>query len=294
MRHGWKMGQWDCARRYLPLQRGFGFFYGFANTGIDYFTHERYGVPSMFSGDTRVKEEGYATDLFQRAALEFLSRQNNAPWFLYVAFNAPHAASSLEDKSVQAQRSYLDLYLPRDPKAPRTKYAACVTNMDDAIGAILGEVEKLGQTQNTLVVFHSDNGGSGPADNRPLRGRKSQLWEGGLRVPFVSRWPGHIPAGTVRDDLLTSLELFPTFCAAAGREPPEEVVLDGYDMSGVLKKGQPSPRREMFWQFREERAARIGSFKWIDGMKAKGLFDLTIDPGEKHDLSAEQPVRCSN
>ncbi|HUE74671.1 MAG TPA: sulfatase-like hydrolase/transferase, partial [Pirellulaceae bacterium] len=177
------VGKWDSgrAKRFLPTSRGFDSFYGFANTGIDYWTHERYGIPSMFRGTERIKEEGYATDLFRREALAFVKQQRDRPFFLYLAFNAPHAASNLERDSYQAPEEVLkDRYPNHDPTQNRTKYMAMVTSMDDAIGELLDTLRELKLEDNTLVIFHSDNGGGGPADNGPLRGKKASMWEGGL------------------------------------------------------------------------------------------------------------------
>ena len=139
------------------------------------------------------------------------------------------------------------------------------------------------------MVFFSDNGGSGTADNAPLRGHKGQMFEGGLRVPCMVRWPGTIPAGTVCDEFLTSMEIFPMLCSAAGVAPPDGVVLDGFDMTPVLAGKAPSPRKEMFWQRRGDRAARVENWKWVESAKGSGLFDLSADIGEAHDLSKEKP-----
>lgn len=285
------VGKWDSgrAKRFLPLQRGFDFFYGFANTGIDYWTHERYGIPSMFRGNERIKEEGYATDLFEREAAGFIRTNKNKPWFLYVPFNAPHSASNLKEKGVQAQDKYLKMYPDLDPKSNRARYLAAVTNMDLAIGNLLALLKELGLAESTLVIFHSDNGGSGPSDNGPLRGSKGTLYEGGIRVPFLARWPNVIPAGTVRNDLLTSLEVLPTVAAVANAELPKGVVLDGFNMIPALRGDKPSPRTEMFWQRRDDKAARVGSYKWVSTGKGEGLYDLSKDVGEKDDLSQAEP-----
>jgi arylsulfatase A-like enzyme len=294
------IGKWDGgrARRFLPRQRGFDSFYGFANTGIDYFTHERYGVPSMFRDNDRTEADkgSYATDLFRREAVNFILTNRERPFFLYVAFNAPHGASSFaaEDDpkarvGVQAPGKFVERYADASLKENLKHYYAAVTCMDEAIGEIDETLRELKLQDNTLVLFLSDNGGSGNGGNQPLRGSKSSLWEGGLRVPFVARWPGRIPAGVVRDEFLTTLELFPTFVAAAEAKPPRDVTLDGFDMLPVLSGRTPSPRTEMFWEFRGDKAARIGQFKWLDSEKGRGLFDLSNDPGESHDLSESKP-----
>jgi arylsulfatase A-like enzyme len=141
----------------------------------------------------------------------------------------------------------------------------------------------------TLVIFFSDNGGGGAADNRPLRGSKSTMFEGGVRVPCIVRWPEQLPAGAVCDEFLTSLEVFPTVVRAAGATLPSGVTYDGFDMLPVLKGESTSPRREMFWQRRSNVAARYNSWKWVDSDRGGGLFNLAEDIGEQEDLSGEEP-----
>jgi len=144
---------------------------------------------------------------------------------------------------------------------------------------------------NTIVIFFSDNGGSGGADNTPLRGHKSQTWEGGIRVPCLIRWPGgDVPVGSVNDEFLTSLERFPSFASATGAKLPENVPLDGDDWWSTVKGETKSPRLEMFWKRKDFVGARVGNWKWVDmGGGSGGLFDLDADIGEKNDLSAERP-----
>lgn len=291
-------GKWDMGqlRRFLPLQRGFDDFYGFANTGIDYFTHERYGVPSMRRGNELTTEDQgtYATDLFCREALRFLNKHRDRPFFLYVPFNAPHGSSSLDPEirgTVQAPESYLAMYPEGETTRERRRrgYLAAVTAMDGAIGQILGALDEHGVADNTIVIFFSDNGGSGLADNAPLRGRKGQMFEGGNRVPCIVRWPGQIEPGGTSDAFLSTLEIMPTLLAATNIAPPEGVELDGFDMLPVLRSQQPSQRTEMFWQRRSDKAARVGHWKWVDSQSGGGLFDLSQDIGERRDLSAEYP-----
>lgn len=308
-------GKWDLGQlhRFLPLQRGFDEFYGFTNTGIDYWTHERYGVPSMRRGNRPTTEDKgtYATDLFRREAIRFIrkakagsaghdqTRLRRGPFFCYVPFNAPHGASNLQRPrpGVQAPLEYIrrhyGQYDPKDAssrRARRMRYMAAITYMDEAIGQILQVLTERGLQDNTIVIFFSDNGGSGgAADNGPLRGGKGRMFEGGIRVPCIVRWPGVIPAGTVCDEFLTAMEIFPTLCRAAEVRPPQGVVLDGFDMTAVLAGKQKSPRKEMFWQRRADKAARVGNFKWVESSRGSGLFDLSRDVGEQHDLSKEKP-----
>jgi arylsulfatase A-like enzyme len=288
------VGKWDMgqAKRYLPPQRGFDFFYGHGNNGIDYYTHERYGIHSMFRGNVRTKEDAgkYATDLFKRESIRFMRESRDQPFFLYLCFNAPHGASTLEKVGVQAPADFIAKYPSMDPKARLTSYYAAVTAMDAAIGELVNTLRETGQDKNTLIIFQSDNGGSGNGGNAPLRGQKSTMWEGGLRVPFIAWWPGKLPAGVVTDEFLTALELMPTFAAITGAKPPAGVKLDGFDMLPILRGEKKSPRTEMFWERRSLRAARVGNWKWVEMAGAnKGLFDLTNDLGETKDLSKEKP-----
>jgi arylsulfatase A-like enzyme len=281
------IGKWDSgrARRYLPLQRGFDFFYGFANTGIDYYTHERYGVPSMFRGNERIKEAGHATDLFAREAHRFIEQNRARPFFLYLPFNAPHGASTFDKQAPQVPDEYLKMYGGQT----RAQYKALISHMDSAIGGIFARLRDYGLENDTLVVFTSDNGGTGKK-NGVLRGGKSSLWEGGLRVPFLARWPGHISKGVVRDDFAATLDLLPTFASVSGAHQPSGVHWDGFDLLPVFEGKAKSARREMFWEHRGGRAARSGQWKWLqtpDG--GGGLFDLLADPSEAHDLSQERP-----
>lgn len=294
------VGKWDMgqARRFLPLQRGFDFFYGHGNNGIDYYTHERYGIHSIFRGNERTQADRgrYITEVFEREALRFVAEHaGRRPFFLYLAFNAPHSASTLAEDNggvkpgVQAPEAYVAPYRAAGVNEAVARYFGAVTRMDEAIGRVLDAIEAAGQTTNTLVVFLSDNGGSGNGGNAPLRGHKGTMWEGGLRVPFLARWPGRLPAGTVTDAFLTSLEIVPTLLAAIGAPPPPGVHLDGFDMLPVLRGERPSPRREMFWQRRGDRAARVDNWKWVRAKDGGGLFDLSTDIGEMRDLSAEKP-----
>ena len=311
-------GKWDLGvhRRFLPLARGFDDFYGFVNTGIDYYTHERYGVASMYrNNDPTTEDKGtYCTYLFQRESVRFLKQNHDKPFFLYLPFNAPHGASNLDPAirtGAQAPDKYKALYpelqaqvgteerprkrygsklyqVPNRP-ARRLEFVGSVTAMDAAIGEVLDFIEDHGLTKDTIVIFFSDNGGGGAADNSPLRGAKGQMFEGGIRVPCIVRWPGKIPAGVTSDEFLTSLEIFPMLCAAAGAKPPVGVPLDGFDMLPVLQGKIKSPRKEMFWQRRLDKGARVDHWKWVESARGNGLFDLRKDLSEKNDLSKERP-----
>jgi len=311
-------GKWDLGvhKRFLPLARGFDDFYGFVNTGIDYFTHERYGVPSMYRNNRpTTKDKGtYCTYLFQRESMRFLEHNHDKPFFLYLPFNAPHGASNLDPAirgAAQAPEKYKALYpelqsqvgtvkstrrrygdelyvVPNKP-ARRLEFVGSITAMDAAIGQVLRFLADNDLEKDTIVIFFSDNGGGGAADNSPLRGAKGQMFEGGIRVPCIVRWPGKVPAGVTSDEFLTSLEIFPTLCAATDSKSPPGVILDGFDMLPVLQGKIKSPRKEMFWQRRLDKGARVGHWKWVESARGNGLFDLSKDLAEKNDLSKERP-----
>ncbi len=306
-------GKWDMgmSRRYLPLQRGFDDFYGFVNSGIDYFTHERYGVHAMYEGNspTRDDQGTYCTELFEREALRFIRENHDRPFFLYLPFNAPHGASSLDPAvrgAAQAPEEYKRLYphladelvegsvfektafIPSRSKR-KLEYLASITCMDAAIGSVLDALDEFELADCTMVVFFSDNGGAGQSDNGPLRGSKGTTFEGGIRVCACVRYPARIPAGTVCDEFLTSLELFPTLTALAGVEPPANLELDGFDMLPVVAGEAATERTEMFWKRREHEAARVGHWKWVRNGRGTFLFDLSSDVGESDDRAEAEP-----
>ena len=308
-------GKWDLGvhKRYLPLARGFDDFYGFVNTGIDYYTHERYGVPSMYRNNqpTTADKDTYCTDLFEREAVRFLKMNHTKPFFLYVPFNAPHGASNLDPtirSGAQAPEKYKDMYPKLQAQigtqertrygktftvpnraARRLEFVGSITAMDAAIGKLLDLLDKYKIANNTLVIFFSDNGGGGAANNKPLRGAKGQMFEGGIRVPCIVRWPDKIPASTTTDEFITSLEIFPMLCNASDTALPKNVKLDGFDMLPILMGKQKSPRREMFWQRRNDKGARVDNWKWVKSSRGTGLFDLRTDISERRDLSKERP-----
>ncbi len=295
-------GKWDLGqlKRYLPLQRGFNEFYGLVNTGIDYYTHERYGIPSMYRNNEPTTEDKgiYCTYLFEREALRFVRENKERTFFLYLPHFAPHFSSSLDPdilNSVQAPPEYIAMYpepaTEEDKK--RRGYMAAVTCMDAAIGNVLGLIDSLGLQENTIVIFHSDNGGGLGSDNTPFSGRKGTMMEGGLRVPCIVKWPGIIESGQVSDEFLSALDIFPTILSMTGIKKPDSLILDGFDMVPVLTGKKSSERNQHYWELREEYAVRIDNWKWIQSSLKTGLFNLDEDISESNDVSDENPeVLC--
>jgi arylsulfatase A-like enzyme len=178
------------------------------------------------------------------------------------------------------------------------RYLANITCMDAAVGAILEKLKQQSLDGNTLVIFASDNGATSIGRNKPYRGLKGEMYEGGIRVPCIARWPGRIQPGGSSDEFASTLDMFPTFLRVAGAEPPPNLKLDGYDILPVLTRGGASPRREQFWELRGARAARVDDWKWVletargvlpsEGASGE-LYDLSTDPGEQRDLAKERP-----
>ena len=289
-------GKWDMGqlRRYLPLQQGFDRYYGFVNTGIDYFTHERYGIPSMYDdNEPTIQDKGtYCTDLFEREAIKFLHENVDKPFFLYLPFNAPHYGSNQHKEDprypVQATQEYLNMY-PETFAAgnySRQGNMASITDMDNAIGNILQVIKDAGKENNTLVIFLSDNGGSSSSNNDPLRGGKSNFFEGGIRVPCIIKWPERIPGNQVIDNFLSSLEIFPTLLSVTGIDKPDSLILDGFNIMPLLEGYRMDlEREEMYWEAREKYAARIGNFKLVNNLDQQGFYNLSKDISEQNDLT---------
>jgi arylsulfatase A-like enzyme len=289
------IGKWDSgrAKRFLPLQRGFDYFYGFANTGTDYWTGERYGIASTFRGNEVVKPEGFSEELFTQEAIGFIRRARDRPFFLYLSYHAPAGSANLERTGIRPPKKYLDLYPRLDPKSKRAEYLAVVSCMDDGVGQIRRELQQLGLDDKTLIMFFPDNGAGAPAaDPTPFNAKGGQidrLGEGGIRLAFIARWKGVLPAGTTTDEFLSILDVFPTLAAIADAKVPDGLVLDGFNLIPVLQGKERAPRKEMFWHSRNSKAARVGNFKYVESPTERGVFDLAHDPGEAHDLSNEKP-----
>ena len=296
----WHLGHAD--RSYWPRQRGFDYAYGAVLGEIDYFTHDAHGVTDWQRNNEPVREDGYVTTLLGDDAVRLIEGRRNAeqPFFLYLAFTAPHAP-------YQAPEEYIKRFANIPDKTRRT-YAAMIACMDDQVGRVVGALEQIGQRDNTLILFHSDNGGtrdarltgegkvdSIPCDNGTLRGGKGQLYEGGTRVPAFANWPGRIPPGTVINSPLHVVDVLPTLASLAGASTEKCLPLDGIDMSGALLRGEPPGRTEIVYNIEPFRAAiREGDWKlvWRTLLPSKvELFNLAEDPDETRDLSATNPQK---
>lgn len=298
------IGKWhvgEATPEMLPGRKGFDYFFGMHNGSHGYFpTADNH---HLWRNDAKVEsiDVPYLTNWFTEEAISFMRPDSVQPWFLYLSYNTPH--TPLEAKEVDL-KAYSEI-----PHPKRRTYAAMQTCMDTDIGRMIQHLEDTNQLNNTLIVFFSDNGGSVTAShacNAPLNGMKGSFLEGGIRVPFIFHWPAGLPAGQTYDQPLISLDLLPTFLAAAGGEMPEEyrgqgrnrqpVVYDGVDLLPFLKGEKPNqpPHATLFWRMVLRGAAvRSGDWKLITCVHTPPmLFNLADDPSEQHNLYLAQPAKA--
>jgi arylsulfatase A-like enzyme len=299
----WHLGHAD--QKYWPRQRGFDYQYGPLIGEIDYFTREQHGVLDWFRNNKRVHETGYSTTLLGDDAVKLIDNHDpKTPLFLDLAFNAPHAP-------YQAPKDYLDRYKNiEDPT--RRAYAAQITAMDDQIGRVVEALDKKGMRDNTLIVFQADNGGtrnpmfSGeqdmskiklPNDNGLYREGKGTLYEGGTRVISVANWPGHIKAGSVVNEMIHTVDMYPTLLNVAGASTAKAKPLDGLDVWGTISDGKPSPRTELIYNIEPFRAGvREGDWKliWRTPLpQAVELYNIADDPYERTNVADAHPDKVA-
>lgn len=283
-----------------PRKRGFDEFYGFLTGGHDYFPGnlvfedlsevrkqwDWYRTKLLHNGK-RVATDEYLTDELSHMAVDFVERKKDQPFFLYLAYNAPHTP-------LQATEKYLRRFPDIKDKKRRT-YAAMVSAVDDGVGRVLKKLDELDIADNTLVVFLSDNGGAknNASINSPLRGYKASLYEGGIRVPFAMRWPGKIPAGIDCENPVISFDIAATIVAHAGASEFVEKPLDGVDLLPYLrneKKGRP--HQALYWRMfdRDVGGLRMGDLKLITPKNGEAkLFSLRKNPKETNNLAGRLP-----
>ncbi|MGI6366882.1 MAG: sulfatase [Anaerolineae bacterium] len=309
------IGKWHLglAPQCRPHRHGFQHWFGFMAGCVDYYSHIFYWgqkggtdpLHDLWEDDREVWHNGaYLTDLIAERAVAWLraAAARPEPFFLYVPWNAPHYP-------MHAPQRYVDRFPQLSPD--RRIMAAMLSAVDDGVGAILAELERQGQRENTLVFFMSDNGPSREArnwlDGTPdpyyggsaglLKGHKFSLYEGGIRVPGILSWPARVPAGQVLDAPVAAMDLLPTVLGAAGIET-EGLELDGRDLWPLLTRGEAGPERDLFWEMDDQTALRRGRWKLVlNGRLVEGapvqdavhLSDLLVDPGERVNLADRQP-----
>jgi arylsulfatase A-like enzyme len=287
---------------YNPLRRGFDEFFGFYGAAHSYLRQDG-GLGNAVMRGFEPAPFTHTTDDFGREAVSFIERHRAKPWFVYLAFNAVHGPLESTEK-----------YLARFPATEvpkRRTFAAMLSAMDDNVGLVLAKIRELSQEENTLIFFFSDNGGPTPdttSDNGPLRGFKSQTWEGGIRIPFMVQWKGQLPAGKVDDRPVIQLDILPTALAAAGVEPKPEWKLDGVNLLPYLSGEKAgTPHAALYWRFGWQFAVRMGDWKLVKASKSNGfpgalpgdrpdlkdaeLYNLVRDIGEKNNLADAEPEK---
>jgi arylsulfatase A-like enzyme len=283
------VGKWHEGFKpnYRPLRRGFDEFFGFLGGAHSYVDSGADKNNRILRGDESIHEKEYLTDALGREAVAFIDRHKQQPFFLYLAFNAVHAP-------LQTPEKYLNRF-PQIENEKRRTFAAMLSAMDDNIGSVLDKLHREDLDEQTLVFFISDNGGPTPqttSRNDPLHGFKAQVWEGGIRVPYLVQWKGHLPAGKIYEHPVSSLDIVPTAVAAAGGSLAGEHPLDGVDLVPYLSGANDArPHEKLYWRFGPQWAIRKGDLKLVKPPQAPAqLFDLVQDIGEQHDLSAQQPA----
>lgn len=309
------IGKWHLghgAPSLLPLAHGFDHFIGHTGGCIDFFTMTYGIIPDWYHGSQHVSENGYATELITDEAISYLEDQGHRekPFFLYLAYNAPHFGKGYSP----SDRKPVNLMQPQAAELKRVdfiedkirrEFAAMTVSLDDGVGRVLDKLKEQGLDKNTLVIFLTDHGGDPTygGSNLPLRGTKATLFEGGIKVPCLMRWPEQIEAGSINGDLLSSLDLFPGFCELAGVATDGIAHLDGSSFVPNLKaSAATSEPRKMLWMTgaHEELgrkgwlAYREGNLKYLQ-TPADGefLFDLSDDPNEKKSLLESRPETAS-
>ena len=295
--HTGVIGKWHLgeAPPFHPNRRGFDEFFGFISGGHNYNTASYRDTPPVHhystllerNGESQPATPGYLTEVLGEESAAFIHRNKEKPWLLYASFNAPHTP-------IQAPPELIERVKHIENENRRT-YAAMIVSLDDAVGRILQQLRDDGLEERTLIFFLTDNGGTtenNTSSNAPLRGRKGQMWEGGIRVPFLVQWKGVLPAGTTYDRPVTSLDILPTALAAAGASSIASEPLDGTDLMPYLtEESSEDPHDALFWRIalRDIWAVRSGDYKLVRQNNNVNLYDLSADITETRDLSNQLP-----
>ena len=282
----------------FPMDQGFDEFFGFTDA-----RHAWQKFPTeLWDGRQFKPSQGYADSLFTDRAIDFIKRHKSDPFFLYVPFICPHGIPDAPKEDIE---EFKGKFREKDPAQPwNAIYAAEISRMDKDVGRILKTLDDLQLNQDTLVIFSSDHGATfeplahgGPIyfdSNRPFRGQKRTLWEGGMRVPAVVRWMGHVPSHGDTHEIVHNCDVFPTLLAVAGVKVDPAMKIDGVNLLDVWLGKAKSPDRTLYWEWREggntQFAAMHGDLKMvITGGNKPELFNVEIDPAERRSIVAEHP-----
>jgi arylsulfatase A-like enzyme len=289
------IGKWHLGfpPTFGPLKSGYGEFFGAMSGAVDYFLHaDPGGKHDLFEGEEPVKTRGYLTDLLSQRAVDFIKRGRTEPFLLSLHYTAPHWPWESRDDEAEARR--ISSIVHTDGGSVAT-YLAMIRHMDEGIGRVLQALQESGAEDNTLVVFTSDNGGERFSDNWPLVGKKMDLLEGGIRVPYIVRWPARVAAGRTTAQHAITMDWVPTFLEAAGVAPHADYPPDGASLLRVLQDPAAGFERELFWRmkFRNQRAMRAGRWKYLSIEGDEFLFDLSRDARERANFARREPERLA-
>jgi arylsulfatase A-like enzyme len=246
----------------------------------------------LFENDSPVEVPGYMTDLITERSVRFIEQHAKRPFFIDVSYNAAHWPYQRPDDPSTARDHGRHLGPFDEPTGTRADYVAMIERADEGVGRILAALDKSGLRENTLVIFTNDNGGEWLSRNTPLFHHKGSVWEGGIRVPAIIRWPGRIPAGRVSGQVGITMDLTASILAATGTPVPAEARLEGVNLLPVLERRAPEFERTLFWRVagaHTQQAVRSGDWKLLMDGGRPMLFDLRADIGERNNLIGQRP-----
>jgi arylsulfatase A-like enzyme len=293
--HGYEtalIGKWHLgyAAEKSPNAHGFDYFFGLKSGYHDYYTHDGGdGEPDLWENDKPIDQSGYTTDLVTRRAARFIEEHRNEPFFLDVAYTAPHWPYQVPGSPSVAPGNARHV-MPHDlATSTRADYVAMVEHLDEQIGELLAAIERVGVADDTIVIFTNDNGGEWLSSSAPLFGRKWTVFEGGIRVPAIVRWPKRISAGGVSDQVGITMDLTASILAVTGAAVPDGAKLEGTNLFPVWEGRAPEFERTLFWRSGmdsgKQTAVRRGDWKVVvDGVHTY-VFDVRTDPSERNDLA---------
>ena len=291
------VGKWHLGWQpeFHPTRHGFDEFFGSLSGALDYFTHvapdagraaDGARPPDLWENETRIEREGYLTDLYTERAVELIARKRAKPLYLSLHYTAPHSPwEGPRDSHVDHGDHGAG---PMVEGGSLDAYASMMVSMDQGIGRVLDALRRARLERDTLVIFTSDNGGERYSFHWPFSFQKMFLWEGGIRVPAIVRWPGVVPANQVMDQPVTTMDWTATILAVAGAAGDPAYPLDGEDVLPVLRGARAPYDRSLFWRLRTRAAARIGHWKYVNEAGAEHLYDLRVDLGEKTNLMTRE------
>jgi arylsulfatase A-like enzyme len=289
------IGKWHLGYKpeFSPAAHGFSYFFGFKSGFTDYYQHtDGDGGADLFENDQRVSVNGYMTDLITQRSIQFMARNKATPFFIDVAYNAAHWPYQRPDSPSVAIDHGRHLSPFDSSTSTRAQYVSILERADRGVGDILRALDSLGLANNTIVIFTNDNGGEWLSRNTPLFHYKSSLWEGGIRVPAIIRWPGRIPRGTISGQVGITMDLTASVLAATNTPVPADAAFDGMNIFPILEQHARPVERTLFWRVtgvRQQLAVRSGDWKLIFDQGRPLLFNVRTDLGERTDVIGRHP-----